>query len=103
MFLLTFDQRIGVASAIGAVCTFGYSYYTWRDKSENEFQATRAEARHAAVTRRIEATKPFLCRQLDRYISAIRIVAALVTSDDEMILSQARRDFWGIDYRELAP
>ena len=102
MLHLTFDQAFKLLSAIGAICTFAYTYYTWRDKSRKEFEATRADAAHAAETRRIETTKPFLDMQLVRYTDAIRVVAALASSDDESTLRDARRDFWSLYYGELA-
>ena len=102
MLGLDFDQWFKVAGGLGAICTFLYTYYTWRDKSKNEFEATRAQGQHEADTRRIEATKPFLDLQLQHYIEITKIVSCLATSEDDREMESALKAFWQLYYGELA-
>jgi len=54
------------------------------------------------VSRRIEATKPFLDRQLKLYTKATQVAATLATSDDEDDRASAGRMFWSLYWGELA-
>jgi len=99
---LTFDDWFKVAGAVGAICTFLYTYLTWHEKSKQEFEATRAQSEHDASTRRIEATKPFLDLQLRRYIDITQVVSCLAASEDEAEMAGAFKAFWRFYYGELA-
>lgn len=61
-----------------------------------------ANQRSQAETRRIEATRPFLDRQLTLYTEATQAAATLATSssDDEIIAAKQR--FWSLYWGELA-
>ena len=55
-----------------------------------------------AETRRVEATRPFLERQLNLYTEATRAAAILATSDNVDELESARKKFWSLYWGELA-
>ena len=55
-----------------------------------------------AETRRIEATRPFLDRQLNLYTVATQAAATLATSSDEEALQEAKKRFWSLYWGELA-
>ena len=53
-------------------------------------------------TRRIEATKPFLERQLKLYTEATQAAATLATSKNRQELDAATKKFWSLYWGELA-
>jgi hypothetical protein len=55
-----------------------------------------------AETRRIEATRPFLDRQLKLYTEATQIAATLVTSKNIDVLANANERFWSLYWGELS-
>lgn len=55
-----------------------------------------------AETRRIEATKPFLERQLKLYTEATQAAATLATSKKDDELDAASKKFWSLYWGELA-
>ena len=55
-----------------------------------------------AETRRIEATRPFLDRQLKLYTDATQATATLATSNVEADLAAAKQRFWSLYWGELA-
>jgi hypothetical protein len=61
-----------------------------------------ASQKEQAETRRIEATKPFLERQLRLYTEATQAAATLATSKETDELDEARKKFWSLYWGELA-
>ncbi|QYY33787.1 hypothetical protein K2O51_33625 (plasmid) [Cupriavidus pinatubonensis] len=53
-------------------------------------------------TRRIEATRPFLDRQLKLYTEATQAAATLATSTKDEELTSAKEKFWSLYWGELA-
>lgn len=76
---------------LGAVVTFGWGVlqYTANEKAQAE-------------SRRVEATKPFLERQLRLYTEATQAAATIATSEDAAELAAARKRFWSLYWGELA-
>jgi hypothetical protein len=85
------DGWIKALSLLGAVVAF-----SWGVVQFFAAQASQAE------TRRIEATKPFLERQLKLYTEATQAAATLVTSREPNELDAARKKFWSLYWGELA-
>lgn len=85
------DGWIKLLSILGAVVTFG-----WGVLQFITMQNTLAE------TKRIEATKPFLERQLKLYTDATQTAATLATSVDPIELEAANYRFWSLYWGELA-
>jgi len=50
-----------------AIAAFVWGIYTYRDTSGQQLNRQRAEAERTAETRRIEATRPYLDKQLALY------------------------------------
>ncbi len=91
MELQKIDQSIKALSLIGAVVTFAWGVY--------QFIA----AQHGqSETRRIEATKPFLERQLKLYTDATQATATLATSSRPEEIDAATKRFWSLYWGELA-
>src|ERR1700722_11779063 len=97
-----FDNVFKVLSALGAIATFLWTVYVWRDKSRKELAAAALEAERASLTRRIEATKPFLERQLQLYTAATQAAAIIATSYDQDEVRSATKRFWQLFSGELA-
>lgn len=85
------DRWIKILSAIGAVIVFGWG--TIQFKASHQVQAE---------TRRIEATKPFLERQLTLYTQATQAAATIATSKVPLKVEGATAKFWSLYWGELA-
>jgi hypothetical protein len=85
------DQWLKAFSAIGAVVVFAWGVI--------QFVATQ---RAQSKTRRIEATKPFLERQLHLYTQATQVAAVLATETRAAEREQAAKTFWRLYWGELA-
>ncbi|MEN3974164.1 hypothetical protein [Emcibacter sp. SYSU 3D8] len=89
---LAYFTDIGrILAILGAVATFAWGV----------FQFTTVQHQQAE-TRRIEARKPFLDKQLVLYTEATKNAATLATSDDEAELARAAQAFWSLYWGELA-
>jgi hypothetical protein len=88
---LSIDSWIKVLSIFGAVVAFGWGVI--------QFFASHSIQ---VETRRIEATKPFLERQLKLYTDATQAAATLATSKTPEELELAKRKFWSLYWGELA-
>jgi hypothetical protein len=87
----SFDSWVKALSLFGAAIAFGWGVV--------QFGA----GQHAqAETRRIEATKPFLERQLKLYTDATQAAATLATSKNAPALDAASTRFWALYWGELA-
>jgi apolipoprotein N-acyltransferase len=88
---INIETWIKLLTSLVATATFAWGIY--------QFFLTQ---RTQTETRRIEATKPFLDRQLKLYTEATQAAAMIATSDskDEAITAQKR--FWSLYWGELA-
>jgi hypothetical protein len=82
LFSMSFDHAFKLLSLVGAISTFVWTAYTWRENSRKELHA-----------RRIEATKPFLERQLALYTAATQSASIIATSEDQAELQAAIKFF----------
>lgn len=88
---LNLDAWIKTLTLLGAVVAFGWGVIQFI-----------ANQRAQAETRRIEATKPFLERQLKLYTEATQAAATLATSKKPEELDSASKKFWSLYWGELA-
>jgi hypothetical protein len=98
----SFDNLYKALGTLGAIGTFLWTVYTWREKSRNELAASAADAERSNRARIIEATKPFLERQLELYTVVTRAASMIATSDDEKTVQQAIGAFLQLYSGELA-
>lgn len=91
MASIDFDKLLKVAYLIGAAIAFFWAVFQYTNTQKMQNQ-----------TRRIEATKPFLDRQLKLYTDATQAAATLATSVKDTELVQARERFWSLYWGELA-
>ena len=85
------DQWVKALSLLGAVVAFAWGVI--------QFVASQQAQEE---TRRIEATKPFLERQLRLYTEATQAAATLATSKNRQELDAATKKFWSLYWGELA-
>jgi hypothetical protein len=97
-----FDNLYKALGTIGAIGTFLWTVYTWREKSRQELAASAADAERSNRARIIEATKPFLERQLELYTVVTRAASLIATSEDENVAQQAIGTFLQLYSGELA-
>jgi len=85
------ETSIKILSILGAVIVFCWGVF--------QFTVTQ---RQQSETRRIEATKPFLERQLALYTEATQLASAIATTTNAAMREQAVARFWSLYWGELA-
>jgi hypothetical protein len=116
----SFQEALGLLTASGAVVSFFWGIWVWRDKSNKELAQAKLEAAKLELTREleagkiaatrqkdleirsVEAKKPFLDRQLALYTEASQIAAKIATSTDSNELEISQQRFWALYWGELA-
>jgi hypothetical protein len=88
---MSIDEWIKLLGVGGAIATFSWGVWVWR-----------AERQHTAETRRVEATRPFLDRQLTLYTEATQVASLLSTSSPSAERARATQRFWQLYWGELA-
>ena len=84
------DVMLKLISPLLAVAAFAWGIYTYR-------QTTRQQAE----TRRIEATRPFLDKQLTLYGEVTKVAASLATTTDEKERAKSKLRFMELYWGEL--
>lgn len=80
-----------VLTLIGGVVAFSWGVYQFMINQRSQSE-----------TRRIEATRPFLDRQLKLYTDATQAAATIATSTSDNEITAARTRFWSLYWGELA-
>jgi hypothetical protein len=84
----------GTVSALLAIATFAFGIYTYKQTSAAQLAKDEADAKRTAETRRIEATRPFLDKQLTLYTQVTKLAAKIPTySGNDPIFQQAKLEF----------
>jgi len=96
----TLQTFAGMVSPLLAIATFWWGIYTYKHTAAAQLEKDRAEAESTAETRRIEATRPFLDKQLILYTAATRLAAriAIQASNPELFeksKAEFREFYWG--------
>jgi hypothetical protein len=98
----TFDEALKLVGALGALLSFAWGVWVWRDQSISRLRQTETENERLAESRRVEATKPFLERQLKLYTEAAQVAALIATSSDASTVVKSTERFWQLYWGELA-
>lgn len=85
------EQALKTLGVLIAAAGFAWGVYQYFDKREREIENAR-----------VEATRPFLERQLTLYTEASQTAAVLATSENAAERAQAERRFWELYWGELA-
>lgn len=99
---LNFDEWLKLVGVIGALISFLWSVHQWRDKAADELRQAKSENDRLAKSRKIEATKPFLEKQLGLYTETLHAVAVLSTTTVADERAKATKLFWELYFGEMA-
>lgn len=88
---MTLETGIKLLSILGALATFAWGVFQYAENNKKQTES-----------RRIEATKPFLERQLKLYTEATQSAATLATSEGGSEKAAAIKRFWSLYWGELA-
>jgi hypothetical protein len=99
---MDFDKGLKILAILGAIASFLWGVYQWREKSAQDIEVRKLESSRLVETRRIEATKPFLDRQLALYTEVSRIASQIVTQGDTEVGKKALLRFEELYWGELA-
>lgn len=91
-----------LVAPILAALTFAWGIYTYGETARKQSEAISADAAKLAETRRIEASKPFLDKQLKLFSEATAATAVISTSVDAVEIGKARIRFYELYWGELA-
>jgi hypothetical protein len=97
-----FESGLKLLSPLLAVAAFFWGIYTYRDTAQQQLAREGVEARRTAETRRIEATRPYLDKQLALYTEATKVTAIIATSADSEEIEKAMTRFKELYWGELA-
>ena len=86
-------------AVVGASVSFCWGVWTWRVSHRDKLFADERDQERYAQTRRIEATRPFLEKQLALYGEAARVCAQIASSSPA---PEAVARFWELYWGELA-
>jgi len=96
-----FETMLKLFGPLLAVAAFFWGIYTYRENARQQLAKEDAEARRTADTRRIEATRPYLDKQLTLYTEATKVTVTIATSSDSKEIEKATRRFWELYWGEL--
>ena len=96
------DYLIRVVGTFVALGTLLWAIWTYGDTRRSEIDQREQADQRIAETRRVEATKPFLERQLRLYTEAAQVAARIATSRDQSATDEAVERFWQLYWGELA-
>ena len=88
---MTLETGVKLFSILGAVATFAWGVFQYIENNKGQSES-----------RRIEATKPFLERQLKLYTEATQSAATLATSEEPSEKAASIKRFWSLYWGELA-
>ena len=97
-----FEITLRAVSPFLAIAVFFWGIYTYHDTSKKQLAEQIAEAKRNVETRRIEATLPYLQKQLDLYTEATQVTAIIATSKDQEEIKIATKRFNELYWGELA-
>ena len=97
-----FETLLKLLSPLLAVAVFFWGIYTYRDTARQNFEKEQAADKRTADTKRIEATRPYLDKQLALYTEATKVTATIATSHDQEEIKRATKRFRELYWGELA-
>ncbi len=95
----TAQSFAGNVSALLAIATFAWGIYTYKQTSAAQLEKDKADAIRTSETRRIEATRPFLDKQLSLYTHVTEIAGRIATNDETF--QAAKGEFRRLYYGEM--
>ena len=96
------DKLIKILGAVATIGTLLLAIWTYWDTRTREIDQREQAGQRTAETRRVEATQPFLERQLRLYTEAAQVAARIATIHDQGATDEAGERFWQLYWGELA-
>ncbi len=96
-----FETWMKLTGTVLAALTFAFGIYTYQTTSDRQIAQAKDEAFRIAESRRIEASKPFLEKQLKLFTEATAVAAVIATSNDDGEIAKARVRFLQLYWGEL--
>jgi hypothetical protein len=100
--IVTIESISKVASIFIAALAFTWGVWQYFRSEREKREQRRSERERDAHHRRIEATQPFLERQLSFYLEATRVAAIIAVSREENAVCLATHRFKELFWGELA-
>lgn len=97
-----FELVLKLVGSILAVLAFIWGVYTYKDTAAKKLAAQKIDAIRTSETRRIEASMPYLNKQLQLYTEATQVTAKIATSKDQEEIKSATKRFKELYWGELA-
>ncbi len=99
---MALENWLKILPLVGAILSFFWGVHQWRAKADSELKQRQSESERLQESRRIEATKPFLEKQLALYTEATKVAAKIATLPDGDEVRKATARFWELYWGELA-
>lgn len=96
-----FDLWLKLVSPLLAIAAFVWGVYTYQATAMIQIAKLDEESKRLSETRRIEASKPFLQRQLDLFTMASKAAAIVATTKDPAEAADQRKIFEQLYWGEL--
>jgi hypothetical protein len=97
-----FESVLKLVSPLLAIAAFCWGIYTYRENARQQLLRESTEAERIANTRRIEATRSYLDKQLPLLTEATKITVTIATSSDGKDIEKATKRFWELYWGELS-
>jgi hypothetical protein len=96
------ESVLKLVSPLLAIAAFIWGIYTYRENARQQLVREANEADRIAYTRRIEATRFYLDKQLPLFIEATKSTVTIATSADGKEIEKATKRFWELYWGELS-
>ena len=96
------ESVLKLVSPLLAIAAFFWGIYTYRENARQQLVREANEADRIAYTRRIEATRFYLDKQLPLLTEATKITVTIATSPDGKEIQKATKRFWELYWGELS-
>jgi hypothetical protein len=95
------ESWLKLSSPLLAIAAFVWGIYVYGDTARQQLIKAETDTQRLAQTRRIEATRPFLDKQLALYTEATKLTATIATSADQAEIQKATKRFRELYWGEL--
>jgi hypothetical protein len=96
------ESKLKTLTLVLAVAGLLWGIWTYTDAKNTQLKQELADAKRTLETRRIEATRPYLDKQLELYLQATKAATMIATSNNPQDVEMAKRRFEELYFGELA-
>lgn len=99
---MSLENKLKILALVGAVGSFCVGLWQWTVKEDKDRQQREDEYTKSEDNRRLEATKPFLDRQIKLYTEVSQVAAKIATRELAETSGKIQSRFWELYWGELA-